>query len=134
MEDQDYNQHEQRTPEDAYYNHVTPPDVPVQQMNRTYDVPPLKPMTWLWQSIVVTLCCSPIFGIVGIINAVRVNSLYSEGRYEESLRASKRAKLWTLVGLVFGIIANIVVAYMYTSGNLPSSLEQIFDNASGYNY
>lgn len=134
MEDNNYNQHEPPTTQGTYYNQVTPPAIPVQQVEQTYDAPPLKPSTWLWQSIVVTICCSPIFGIVGIINAVRVNSLYGEGRYEESLRASKRAKLWTLIGLVFGIIANIVVAYMYTSGNLPSSLEQIFDNASGYNY
>ncbi len=131
MENQHYNQN---NTEGTYDNQTTPPVIPTQQVNQPPNVPPMKPTTWLWQSIVVTLCCSPIFGIVGIINAVRVNSLYAEGRYEESHRASRRARLWTLIGLVFGIIANIVVAYMYTSGNLPSSLEQIFDNASGYNY
>ena len=53
---------------------------------------PIRPKNWLVESILVTiLCCLP-FGIVGIINASKVNSLYDQGLYDESIRSSANAK------------------------------------------
>ena len=47
---------------------------------------PECPKTWMVESILVTiLCCLPL-GIVGIVNAAKVNSLYSAGKYDEALR------------------------------------------------
>ena len=37
-------------------------------------VPPTKIDNWLWQSIVVTICCCLPLGIVGIVFAAQVNS------------------------------------------------------------
>lgn len=59
---------------------------------------PPMPKTWLVESILVTLFCCLPFGIVGIINAVKVDTLYYGGKYEESQYRSDQAKKWTLWG------------------------------------
>lgn len=66
------------------------------------------PRTWLIESILVTLfCCLPL-GIVGIVNAAKVESRFNAGNIAGSVRASEEAKKWTnigfWIGLVFGVI------------------------------
>jgi len=57
------------------------------------------PKTWLVESILVTcFCCLP-FGIVGIVNSTKIESLYLGGQYELALHHSQLAKKWTLWGL-----------------------------------
>ena len=80
---------------------------------------PIRPKNWLVESILVTiLCCLP-FGIVGIVNAVKVNSLYDQGLYDESIRSSANAKRWTMIGLIIGIIYLIFVIIMVFAGMFP---------------
>lgn len=68
------------------------------QNSSNLDVRPM-PKNWLIESILVTvLCCLP-FGIAGIVNATKVESLYYAGDYEAAEQASKDAKKWTLIGL-----------------------------------
>lgn len=79
-----------------------------------------RPKTWLVESILATiLCCLP-FGIVGIINASKVDSLYAQGLYDESAKASANAKKWTIwaavVGLIVGIIYGILLAVGVVAG------------------
>lgn len=77
---------------------------------------PVRPKNWLVESILVTiLCCLP-FGIVGIVNAAKVNSLYDQGKYDESIRISANAKRWTMFGLIAGIIYLIFVIIMVSMG------------------
>ena len=77
---------------------------------------PVRPKNWLVESILVTiLCCLP-FGIVGIVNAAKVNSLYDQGKYDESIRSSANAKRWTMFGLIAGIIYLILVIVMVSMG------------------
>ena len=73
-------------------------------------IPPM-PKTWMVESILATilpfLLCSCIFsllGIVGIVNATKVESLYRAGSFAEAEEASKQAKLWTKVAMWIGII------------------------------
>ncbi|MDO5664759.1 MAG: CD225/dispanin family protein [Bacteroidia bacterium] len=96
----------------------------------------LKPNTWLWQSIIITLCCSPLFGIIALMNAVQVNSSYNIGNYEKAERVSRRAKTWLLVGLITGIIYYIVMIILMQTGNLPAGMEHILKESqqSIYNY
>lgn len=56
------------------------------------------PKTWLVESILVTLFCCLPFGIVGIINATKIESLYYSGHYEQALKYSNQAKKWALWG------------------------------------
>ncbi|MGN6635206.1 MAG: CD225/dispanin family protein [Oryzihumus sp.] len=63
------------------------------------------PKNYLVQSILACiLCCVPL-GIVAIVFASQVNSKWQAGDYAGSQQASQRAKTWTIVTVVVGIIA-----------------------------
>lgn len=130
MENQNYG--ESQTPPDYRntYANTNPPAMPP-----VNEIPPMKPTTWLWQAIAITFCCSPIFGIIGIIFAAKVNSLYYNGEYDESLVASKRARMWVLIGLIVGIVGTIVSMIVMFTGGFAESLNQALENnASDYNF
>lgn len=77
----------------------TPPSPPAQ--------PPM-PKTWLVESILVTLFCCLPFGIVGIVNAVKVDTLYYAGQYDEALYRSTQAKKWIQWGFFVGLAGTII--------------------------
>ena len=65
---------------------------------------PTRPDSYLALAIISTiLCCLPI-GIVSIVYATKVNSLYADGNYDEANRASKNAKTWGLVSIGIGVL------------------------------
>ena len=70
--------------------------------------PPTKnkimPKTWLVESILATLFCCLPFGIIGIINATKVDTLYLNGNYEEAVLRSNNARKWTLWALFSAIV------------------------------
>ncbi len=99
------------------------------------DVPPMKPNNWLWQSILATILCCIVFGIVGIIYATKVDSLYYKGQYEEAERAAKKAKTWTLIAVAFALVYLVVWLLLLLTGNLPDYMNEIIENSiSGYNF
>lgn len=67
------------------------------------------PRTWLVESILVTIFCCLPFGIVGIVNAARVETRYSCGDFDGAVRSSKEAGKWTQIGFWIGIA--VVVLY-----------------------
>lgn len=71
----------------------------------------IMPRTWLLESILITLFCCLPFGIVGIINATRVENLYLSGQYDMAEYYSREAKKWTIWGLVSSII--LVMLYLF---------------------
>jgi len=74
------------------------------------------PKTYLVESILVVIFCCLPFGIVGIVNASKVESLYYAGRIEESERASKNAKTWVTWGFVCGIVVTIIYLIITIAG------------------
>lgn len=112
----------------------TPPAPPTQEPPLD-GIPPLKPSNWLWQSILATIfCCLPL-GIVGLIYATKVDSLYFKGSYEESEQMAQKAKMWTLISVGVGLLYLIVWIIMLVTGNLPEYMENILEGgASGYNF
>ncbi|MFA7494339.1 MAG: CD225/dispanin family protein [Proteiniphilum sp.] len=116
-----------------YEKSYSPPPPPQELM--VDEIPPLKPSNWLWQSIVATiLCCLP-FGIVGIIFAVKVDSLYFKGQYAESEKMAQKAKMWTLVAFGVGLVYIIFWVIMAYTGNLEEYMQNIIERgASGYNF
>lgn len=83
---------------------------------------PMCPKTWLVESILVTvLCCLP-FGVVGIVKASQVESLYRAGNYAGAEKASKDAGKWTkigaAVGLAVGLIYVLFVVVAALAGNM----------------
>lgn len=77
---------------------------------------PAKPDNYLVLSIVSTVlglcsCLGLILGIIAIVFATQVDSKYTMGDYDGSLKASNNAKILSIIALVFGIlgiIANII--------------------------
>ena len=62
---------------------------------------------YLVVSIISTLCCCIPFGIVAIVFSAKINSAVTSGNMEEAKKAAKTAKIWTIVAVVAGLIANI---------------------------
>jgi len=113
---------------------TSPPPPPLPEYS-VDDIPPLKPNNWLWQSILVTICCCAPFGIAGIVYAAKVDVLYFNGRYKEAEAAARSARKWTLVAFIIGLATAIFWIILMSTGNMPQNLEQIIeDNASGYNF
>lgn len=97
---------------------VTPPEIPNStsfESSRTSLAPkptlqsstsPKEPMpsTWLIWSILVTVFCCFIPGIVAIIFSSQVSSKYYSGDIEGSRRASRMAEIWIIVSVVLGIV------------------------------
>lgn len=71
------------------------------------------PKTWLAESILVTLFCCLPFGIVGIINAAKVSTLYAQGNYEQAQLASAGAKKWTTIGFLIGFAVYVIYFIIY---------------------
>ena len=75
------------------------------------------PKTWLLESILVTLfCCLPL-GIVGIIDAAKVESRFYAGDIAEANRLSANAKKWTSVSFWIGLTIGVIyIAVMILVG------------------
>ena len=74
------------------------------------------PATYLvWAILATLLCCMP-FGIVSIVKASQVSSLYSQGRYQEAVAASEAAKKWAIWSAVAGVVISIIVIVLQIVG------------------
>lgn len=105
-----------------------PPQQPYQQPQQPSYAPGMNqpdptripPKSWLVESILVTLFCCLPFGIVGIIKAGEVSSLWQRGMYDAAYAASASAKKWTIIGFCIGIaqyvLAIVYYIFMFTLG------------------
>ena len=73
------------------------------------------PKTWMAESILVTLFCCLPFGIIGIVKASNVTSLYATGNVEAAMVASADAKKWTTIGFVCGLVG-VLFYIIYACG------------------
>lgn len=72
--------------------------------NQQNNYAPAKPDNYLvWSILCTLLCCMPL-GIVSIIKASSVDTLYAQGRYDEAQEASDSAKKWAMWGAIGGCI------------------------------
>ena len=67
-----------------------------------------KPKNYLVESILLTFCCCLPLGIVGIVFASQVDSKWNAGDHAGAIAAAENAKKFVLIGLVLGIVVNIV--------------------------
>ena len=67
-----------------------------------------KIQSWLVPAIITTICCCLPFGIVAIIHASKVSSLAAAGDIEGAKKAASNAKLWSLLGIGIGVVANLI--------------------------
>ena len=81
-----------------------------------YGARPPMPATYLvWAILATLLCCLP-FGIVSIVKASQVSSLYNQGRYQEAVAASEAAKKWAIWSAVAGVVISIIVIVLQIVG------------------
>lgn len=74
------------------------------------------PKTWLVESILVTLfCCLPL-GVVGIINASKVESRFYAGDIEGANSSSANAKQWTLISFFIGLAIGVIYLILFVLG------------------
>ena len=66
------------------------------------------PPNYLWQSIVVTLCCCLPLGVVAIIFAAQVNSKWAQGDVAGAQEASRKAKMFVMIGAAVGLVVIIL--------------------------
>lgn len=79
----------------------------------------LCPHTWLIESILSTLFCCVVTGIVGIVYASKVENLWLSGRYEEARSAANTAKIWFIVGTVLALVSIIGYFILMACAVLP---------------
>lgn len=90
---------------------------PADQTHHSHDLP-VAPKNWLVESVLVTIfCCLPL-GIVGIILALLVDSLWKEGHKEAAQRLSLEAGRWVKYGVIFGVIIMILYMLLASTGVL----------------
>mgnify|MGYP002869310032 CR=1 FL=1 len=90
-----------------------------------------KPTSYLALAILATIFCCLPFGIVSIVKAAKVDSLWNAGNYIESQEASRKARNWAIAA----ILSAVVVAILYfviimiigvsASGGLGELLEEL---------
>ena len=75
---------------------------------------PAMPATYLvWAILATLLCCMP-FGIVSIVKASQVSTLYYQGNYAEARAASRAARNWAIASAVSsGAIVLVYVAVFF---------------------
>ena len=80
----------------------------------SYAPPPTQQIpNYLWQSIVVTLCCCLPLGIVGIIFAAQVNDKLGRGDIAGAMESSRQAKMFCWIAFGLGLVLYILLALFY---------------------
>lgn len=76
----------------------------------------IPPKTWLVESILVTIFCCQILGIISIIYAAGVESKFYRGDVAGAESSSRTAKTLVLVSVACGVITIISLAIMLSLG------------------
>lgn len=80
----------------------------------------VKPKDYLVESILVTVFCCMIFGILGIVYSVQANSAFSSGNITAANEFSAKAKQWVTYGFWCGIAVVGIYAILALMGALSS--------------
>ncbi len=79
---------------------------------------PIKPSNNLvWAILTTIFCCLPL-GVVSIVYALQVDSLWAQGLYEEARRSARNARNWALASAisVFAIMLLYIIVIMVWVG------------------
>ena len=77
---------------------------------------PPMPDTYMVWAVLVTIFCCLVFGIISIVKASQVSSLYHQGRYQEAVAASQDAKKWAMWGAIAGVVVSVIVIILQIVG------------------
>ncbi len=74
---------------------------------------PKPPQNYLALSIISTLFCCQIFGVIAIVYACQVNTKYIAGDFHGAQSASNNAKIWSLLSVGIGLLIIIIFVILY---------------------
>lgn len=69
---------------------------------------PAMPSTYLVWSVIATVLCCMVPGIVAIVYSTKVSSRYFARDYEGSKKASEMAQYWIIGSIVLGLVLNTI--------------------------
>jgi hypothetical protein len=69
-------------------------------------------------SILATLFCFPITGIVAIVKAASVNGLWAQGLHAEAQAASASARKWVIWSVVIWAVWVVILIIISVAGGL----------------
>lgn len=72
---------------------------------------------FLWGILTTILCCLP-FGIISIIQALRVDSLWNQGQTQLAVQASASAKRWAIISAVTGLSVMFLSSFFSVLGSM----------------
>jgi len=87
-----------------------------QEQNVQEQMSMMKPDNHMALAIFTTICCCLPLGIVAIVKANSVNSLYMMKQYQAAVMASNEAKKWSMIGIVISLV--VWVLYIVFFGGL----------------
>ncbi len=82
---------------------------------------PIAPSSWLVPSVLATLCCFPITGVVALYFAAQVDSRWTLDDRKGALNAARRARAWTLTSFALWVLATVVLVATGRLGRLLES-------------
>lgn len=86
------------------------PEPPIYSVNPIPRNKPPKPSSYLAFSIITTICCCLVTGIIAIVYSTKVDSAYYNGDYEKAFKYSKTA-YWLNIGtLIFSAVCTVFYA------------------------
>jgi len=77
---------------------------------------PPKPDSHMVGAILTTLLCCLPAGIVSIVFAAKVDSLYRAGDYNGALHASSSAKIWMWISIGVSVVFILLGAALFFAG------------------
>lgn len=84
--------------------------------NQDLNTNAIPPKTWLVESILVTIFCCQILGIISIIYSAGVESKFYRGDIAGAESSSRTAKTLVIVSIAFGALTIIAVGIMAALG------------------
>lgn len=61
----------------------------------------------VWAILSTVLCCVP-FGIVAIVKSTKVDTLWTDGRYDEAVQSAQDAKKWAIISAVSAVVVWVI--------------------------
>ena len=90
----------------------------MEEQNNSLDSKPAKPDNYLvWSILTTLLCCLPL-GIVAIVYSSKVDGLYMAEYYQEAQDAADKAKKFTLIGAIVGLVVLVLYVIIIIGGAL----------------
>ena len=75
-----------------------------QQPQPTLPCPP----TYMVWSIIITVCCCLVGGIVAIVYSAQVEPAWRSGDYALAVKKSNQAKMWIIISAIIGLVSSCI--------------------------